>query len=106
MVTHSRMAQNFVANLTRSEFESNVEKQLAVVRAIEVIGEAAKSVPEDIRALVPSIPWRQISGMRDKLIHHYFGVQLDTVWEVVTRDLDVLIPQLEELLAQLDMPSR
>jgi uncharacterized protein with HEPN domain len=71
------------------------------LRALEVIGEAAKSVPESIRSKEPDIPWKQIAGMRDKLIHHYFGVRLDTVWAVATQDVQDLLPKLERLYANL-----
>ena len=97
MLSYARLAHTFVVGVSRDEFDANPEKQLAVVRALEVIGEAAKGVPNEVRALAPGVPWKQIAGMRDKLIHHYFGVKLDTVWEVATRDLAALEPELEVL---------
>ena len=102
MLKYARYAERFVASTTKEEFEQNEEKQLAVVRALEVVGEAAKSVPEEVRTLEPEIPWPRISGMRDKLIHHYFGVRLDAVWAVPQKDVKSLIPQLQPLIDTLE----
>ncbi|MFI4991925.1 MAG: DUF86 domain-containing protein [Solirubrobacterales bacterium] len=68
-----------------------------MIRNIEILGQAVKGVSEDTRALEPAIPWRKIAGMRDKLIHEYFGVELALVWDVVEDELPVLRPQLERL---------
>jgi len=101
MLEHAEYAEAFVAGFDRAGFELNREKQFAVVRALEIIGEAAKSVPQPIRDLAPGIPWRQMASMRDKLIHHYFGVDLEIVWGTVTTDIPSLIAELRVLLPQL-----
>lgn len=98
MLEHARHAEAFVSGVGRAAFEADVEKQFAVVRALEVIGEAAKAVPEEVRALAPNIPWRQMATMRDKLIHHYFGVDLEIVWDTVADDVPALISALEALI--------
>ena len=67
----------------------------------EIIGQAVKGISDNTRALEPAVPWRQIAGMRDKLIHEYFGVDLVLVWDVVERELPVLRPQLEKLSQRL-----
>jgi uncharacterized protein with HEPN domain len=69
----------FIANITEAEFYKNKEKKYAVVRALEIIGEAAKNLSKELRANYKEIPWKKISGMRDKLIHLYFGIK----WELV-----------------------
>jgi uncharacterized protein with HEPN domain len=72
--------------------------QDAVIRNLEIIGEAVKKISPDTRARAPEIPWKQISGLRDVLIHDYFGVDLDTVWLVVENRLPVLKRQIRNLL--------
>jgi uncharacterized protein with HEPN domain len=85
----------------REAFFSDGKTQDAVIRNIEIIGQAVKGVSDGTRALEPAIPWRQIAGMRDKLIHEYFGVDLSLVWDVVEHELPVLRPQLEKLSERL-----
>ena len=85
----------------RDAFLSDAKTQDAVIRNIEIIGQAVKGVSEATRALEPEVPWRQIAGMRDKLIHEYFGVDLVLVWDVVSRELPVLRPRLEEMAGPL-----
>lgn len=86
----------------REAFFSDGKTQDAVIRNIEVLGQAVKGISDDTRALEPAIPWRKIAGMRDKLIHEYFGVELGLVWDVVEDELPVLRPQLERLSERLE----
>jgi uncharacterized protein with HEPN domain len=81
----------------RDAFFADGKTQDAVIRNIEIIGQAVNGISDGTRALEPDVPWRQIAGMRDKLIHEYFGVDLALVWDVVERELPVLRPQLEAL---------
>ncbi len=71
----------------RDAFMADPMRQDAIIRNLETAGEAAKRVPDDIRARAPEIPWRQMAGTRDKLAHDYFGVDLDLVWDVVAKEL-------------------
>ena len=73
----------------------------AVVRQLEIIGEAAKAVPADIRALAPDIDWRNISGMRDRIIHAYFNVDYILVWDTIVSDVPVLESRIEMLVNEL-----
>lgn len=85
-------AEKFTQNLSETEFFENREKQYAVLRALEIIGEASKNLSDELKAKNNNIDWRKIVGMRDKLIHSYFGVDLPLVWETVKKDL----PQLKK----------
>jgi uncharacterized protein with HEPN domain len=85
----------------RDAFMADTRTQDAVIRNIEIIGEAVKRLSEDSRSRRPDIPWSQIAGMRDVLIHHYFGVKLETVWEVVDQNLSPLRMAVEDVLASL-----
>jgi len=78
----------------RDEFMADRRTQDAVIRNIEILGQAVKGLADDTRSLDETVPWRQIAGMRDKLIHDYFGVDLTLVWDVVERELPALRPKL------------
>jgi len=88
----------FVKGVTKESFLENKEKQYAIIRAIEIIGESVKSLPNSFRKEHSEIPWVKIAGMRDKLMHHYFGVNLNTVWKVIKEDLPVLKKKIESIL--------
>jgi uncharacterized protein with HEPN domain len=87
-------AQSFVAGMTFEQFSRDDKTAYAVVRALEIIGEATKKIPDTVREQYPQIPWREMAGMRDKLIHDYFGVNLQVVWKTVREDL----PRLQKAL--------
>ncbi len=96
------LAERFVGALTRDGFVADLKTAYAVFRCLEVIGEAAKNVPTAVRDRYPASPWKDMAGMRDRLIHFYFGVSFDKVWRAVRDDIPVLKPLMEQALRNLE----
>ena len=92
----------FTRNRSREDLDQDDMLALAIVRLIEILGEAAKNISPEIQAQAPQIPWRQITGTRDRLAHAYFDVNLDVIWEIVTIGLPPLAHNLELLLQQIE----
>jgi len=84
--------------LTQEQFQANETAKRAFVRSIEIIGEAAKKVSADFRQRYPHVEWRAMTGMRDRLIHAYFGVDYDIVWDVAVNKAPALRRQIEQIL--------
>ena len=82
-------------------FTRNTLIQDGVIRQLEIIGEATKRLSPALRSKYASIPWKQIAGIRDKLIHDYFGVDIDAVWETLKQDLPALKKEVEEIIRSL-----
>ena len=91
-------AQAFIAGMPYEVFAADERTAFAVVRALEIVGEAAKRIPQEVRDQNPDVPWRAMAGIRDKLIHDYTSVNLEIVWQVVDRDLPALRSQVEAAL--------
>jgi uncharacterized protein with HEPN domain len=88
----------FTKNRCRQDLDGDEILTLAIVRLLEILGEAAKNVSEEIKSQAPEIPWREIAETRDRLIHAYFEVNLDIVWDIITQDIQPLIVHIEKLL--------
>jgi len=84
--------------LSYEEFLKDIKTQDAVVRNLEITEEAIKNISEELKKKYPKIPWKDLAGIRDKLIHHHFGVNLDIVWNIVKEELPGIVLQLEEIL--------
>ncbi len=92
--------ENFTKGTTKSEFLYSEMMQAAVVRKLEIIGEAAKNIKKDFRKKYPLVPWEDMAGTRDKLIHDYFDVDLKIVWDVIRIVLPPLKKQIQNILNQ------
>jgi uncharacterized protein with HEPN domain len=90
--------ENFMRGVSQDDFFENREKQYAILRALEIIGEATKNLSDELKTKNPSVDWKNMAGMRDKLIHAYFGVNLPLVWETVKKDLPRLKLQAQKML--------
>jgi len=102
MLEAARKIAAFTHGGRRRDLDDDELLALAVVRLLEILGEAANSVTPTFANDQPNIPWRSLSGMRNRLIHGYFSVDLDIVWQVITSDLPPLIAALETLLGKVD----
>jgi uncharacterized protein with HEPN domain len=88
----------YTAGLTYEEFMKDIKTQDAVVRNLEIIGEATKNLSSVLKKSYPNIPWKDLMGMRDKMIHHYFGINYEIVWTIAREELAGFLPQIEEII--------
>jgi uncharacterized protein with HEPN domain len=100
MLSSMRNAREFIEGLTFAGFIQDRKTLSAVARELEVVGEAAKNIPAEVRSRYPQIPWASMAGMRDRLIHGYFGVKHDVVWKTITVEFVALIPLVEKALSE------
>jgi uncharacterized protein with HEPN domain len=91
-------ALEFIEGMDIEQFRSDRKTSFAVIRALEIVGEATKRIPESIRVRYPNVPWRQMASMRDRLIHGYATVDLDIVWQTVAEDIAAAYPLVRETL--------
>ena len=93
--------EEFIKGMNFDDFENDKKTVFAVIRSIEVIGEATKNIPKSIIEKYPKIPWKDMAGMRDKVIHEYFGVDLKVVWKTIKEKIPVVKPLVQEVLKSL-----
>ncbi|MFH1882864.1 MAG: DUF86 domain-containing protein [Planctomycetota bacterium] len=94
----AREAVSFSEGRCRADLDTDRKLNLSLVRLLEIIGEAARGLSQEFRQEHPDLPWKSMVGIRDRLIHGYFDINLDVVWETVTEDLPPLIAQLEKIV--------
>jgi uncharacterized protein with HEPN domain len=100
MVESIGKIEEFTKGMTRVDFMQAVQTQDAVIRRLEIIGAAAKNIPKSFRQRYPQTRWAEMARMRDKLIHHYFGVDLKITWNVVEKELPILKRQIQSILQE------
>jgi len=94
--------EEFVENLTFQNFRGDDKTTSAVIRKFEIVGEATKKIPQEIRKKYPKIPWKEMAGMRDRLIHFYFGIDYKLVWDTIKKRIPEVKPQIEKILRELE----
>lgn len=102
MLDAAREALSFTKGKNRRDLDTNRMLALSLVKCIEIIGEAAKQITEETARNNSGIRWREIKGMRDRLVHAYFDINLDVLWQTVEEDLPELVEQLETTLGRLN----
>jgi len=98
MIEAAESAQRFIAGRTRADIDTDEQLRFALVQAVQIIGEAASRILPETRSAIPSVPWADIIFMRNRLVHGYFDIDHDIVWETATKDIPDLLPLLRPLL--------
>jgi len=101
-----RKIEKYIEGLTKDDFLRDDKSFDAVIRNFEIIGEAVKHIPLDIREKYPDVPWKVMAGMRDKLIHEYFGIRYDVVWDTIKKRFPEVRPLIEEVLRKMDEETK
>lgn len=96
MLENAQRAIRFIKGMDYQSFAKDEKTVYAVIRAVEIVGEAAANVPAEARAKYKNIPWEEVKGMRNKLIHRYFGINVEVVWQTVQEDLPTLVTELKK----------
>jgi uncharacterized protein with HEPN domain len=99
------LIENYLAGLSEGSFYNSAEKQDAVLRRIQIIGEAAKHIPEEYRKKWNEVPWKDIAGIRDIIVHEYFGITLAMIWKTAVEDIPALKQQIIDILDSLNQSA-
>jgi uncharacterized protein with HEPN domain len=96
-----RRIDSYLKNISNEKFYKDTKTQDAIIRNLEIIGEAAKNVSKSLKEKHSGIPWKEMAGIRDRLIHHYFGINIDVVWGVATEDLPSIVKNIQAIIKSL-----
>jgi uncharacterized protein with HEPN domain len=102
ILRYMRYAENFVEGYSFEDFAEDDKTIIALAKCIEVVGEASKRVPEEVRSKYPAIPWRNMAGIRDRLDHGYFSVDMNIIWKTATEEFPEIRPQIEAILKDIN----
>jgi uncharacterized protein with HEPN domain len=91
-------AEDFTKGMDFREFAEDEKTVFAAIRAIEIVGEAVKRIPEEMKKQYPDIPWKEMAGMRDVLIHDYFGIDKKTLWRTIRKDIPAVKPKIRKVM--------
>lgn len=95
------LIEQFVAGMELEDFKSDIKTSDAVIKRFENIGEATKNIPDEMKTRYPDVPWKEMAGMRDKLVHFYFGVKHELVWAAIKSRIPSIKPLLRKILDDL-----
>lgn len=96
------LIEGYAKGMTKEELSKDELRTDAIVRRIEIIGEAAKNIPNSIKKHHPTVPWRAMAGMRDIIVHQYYGIEVDEIWGVIKKDAPRLKKQMQTILKDLE----
>jgi uncharacterized protein with HEPN domain len=102
IIDAGKETMSLIQNLDRNSFEENRVLVLAVTRLVEIIGEASAKISSDTKTKYPQIPWQAMVGMRNRIVHAYFDIDLNILWQTITEDLPPLIAELEKILPEIE----
>jgi uncharacterized protein with HEPN domain len=94
--------ESYAKNISKEKFTKQIQLQDAIIRRLEIMGEAAKNITLDFKNKHPSLPWSEMIRTRDKVIHGYFGIDLDIVWDVTQKDLPLVKEQIKKILGEMN----
>ena len=97
-----RLIEKYIGNLSKDNLDNNQELKDSIVRRLEIIGEAVKNIPGDFKEKYPKVPWKKIAGLRDIIIHAYFNVDLDIMWNIIKKDIPDLKEKIQKIKKDLE----
>ena len=100
-----RLIEKYIGDLSKGDFDKNQELKDSIIRRLEIIGEAVKNIPDDFKEKYPEVSWKKIVGLRDIIIHAYFNIDLDIMWDIIKKDIPILEKQMRKISDELKQDS-